>query len=1428
MAKQILLLLACFAFLIHTSAQVQVNEILSSNSNSISDPDYNNYSDWVELYNTSDTDITLNGYFLSDNGSKIEKWAFPETAVIKAKSFYTVWADGKDSANHTNFKLSSNGESIYLSKEGIIIDSVLLRYQTADISYGRKTDGSNEFVLFQNPTYNTSNNQSTNYIPLAPEFSQPAGFYSGNISLSLNNPSGIGDIYYTTNNENPITNGTKYSTPITITTTTVVRAVIKNEHGTSRLISSTYFINQRSFNNLPIVSVSAPDDDLYSDERGIFVEGYNADPEDPHYGANYWNDIEIPASIELFDEQGTQVVDVYAGIKVFGGWSRMNAQKSISVNCREIYGGNKINYKIFKDKNIDEFKNIVLRNSGNDFPESMMRDGTIQEIMKRGMLFDFQGFQPAVVFVNGKYHGIMNIREKINEHYTAQNYGCDPDNVDVLERNGNVISGKNDDYVKLLQYMEQNNMAGDLQYAYVKSQIDIPAYIDYMIAEIHTGNGDWPGNNIKYWKDRNGGKWRFILFDTDQGYGIWNRNVYQNNLEDALAPNSTNWYNPPWATFLFRKLMENPQFKQDFTQRFMFHLETTLNAAESEKIIDSVNALTSAELPYHEQRWYKINRTTDIQRMKNWAYERPYAIMDHLQETLGMSRIGTLTINVKEGMGTFKVNEFEYDYTFSSQTFADNTISIKPNPKNGYSFSHWSLSNSESSAVNAIKTKDLWKYKEQQAETAWNQVDFDDSQWNEGNALLGYGDNDIATQIDFGGNENEKYPAYYFRKEFTITDPSSIEEIQCAVLCDDGAVVYINGNEIQRINMPQNEEITHETLASASGDESTYNQVSIPLSNLQAGKNILAIEVHQVTRESSDLRFDARISVLYNGNNNATIRYDEIPDTIFSGDNNINIYFKRESNLKIAEIYYGTEGNQYIEIVNTGQYTVDLTNGSIEGAISLPQLGNVKINPQERIVFCADSAAFPSIKAFSWESGKLTNQGTIKIIAADGFIEDSITYSNALPWPETSNAIELKNQQLDNSLGSNWQASAQNQGTPGGETYASAIPSLHINEAMPYNIKSIIDEYGEIEDWIEIYNPNSQPIDIGGLYISDTRNNLGKYKFSANNPSETTIPANGYLLVWLDNDPKQGILHTNFALNRKGETIYLSAINWKDTIIIDQLTYNTIAADVAIARLPDGSNNTDNVFNYTPEKTNKKIELASGIYINEVMANNTDAVAYNNEYLQWIEIYNDNNEDFDLANYYLSTNKENYTLWQFPSNNAAFTTVPAKGYKTFYLKSNNNEGFVEISLTGYIPLKIDPKNIELFLSQKVKENAVLVDQFIWYFSTENQSAARIPDGSTHISNLSPSTPNAPNGDHSNIAETIKEDVLIGPTPAKNYVNIINNTDNTIHSITISNSQGQMLSETKNSEINISQYASGILYFKIVTSENTFYKKIIKQ
>lgn len=375
--------------------------------------------------------------------------------------------------------------------------------------------------------------------------------------MELSAVSPTDSIFYTIDGSEPTQNDQLYSSPINLWKTTSIRArIIRSGHLPGAITTQTYLINES--HNLPIVSVNTDPVNLWDQEYGIYVMGNNAENEFPHFGANFWEDWERPAHIEMYETDGSLAFQLDAGIKIFGAWSRGHPQKSISIHARKSYGADGINYKIFKEKDISKFETIILRNSGNDFNNTMLRDAYCNRIVST-LELDQQAYRPAIVYLNGEYWGIQNIREKVNEEFIAANHGIQEDQIDILEGNGEAVKGNAEHYEALLEYLYTHSLSIDENYDYIKTQIDIDNFIKYQLSEIFIDNRDWPGNNVKFWRERSPiGKWRWIMYDSDFGFDTWgNENKSFNTLNFALEPNGPGWPNPLWSTFILRKLTEN-------------------------------------------------------------------------------------------------------------------------------------------------------------------------------------------------------------------------------------------------------------------------------------------------------------------------------------------------------------------------------------------------------------------------------------------------------------------------------------------------------------------------------------------------------------------------------------------------------------------------------------------------------------------------------------------------------------------------------------------------------------------------------------------------------------------------------------------------------------------------------------------------------
>ena len=343
---------------------------------------------------------------------------------------------------------------------------------------------------------------------------------------------------------------------------------------------------------------------------------------------------------------GHRKISTDAGIKINGGCSRTFPQKSLGVYFRDKYGPDEIRYPLFDSKDVDRFKSIMLRNSGNDCNRTQFQDAMMQTLVIGQMDIDYLGYTPAALYLNGVYWGVQNIREKSSEDYLYTNYQLDEDSIDMLEWQNSVIAGDNSDYDQLLDFLGSHNLSDQTNYNYVKQQIDMESYMDYQIAQIYFANQDWPGNNIKFWKPkRPGSTWRWLLFDTDFGFGLYSSPDH-NTLTFATETHGPDWPNPPWSTFLFRKLLESQEFRNRFVDKFGVYINSTFNPGRVNGIIDSLRNNIAAEMPYHFNRWG--NSMSDwewnINVSRDFGNRRPAYMMQYLPDFFGLSSPVSLEI----------------------------------------------------------------------------------------------------------------------------------------------------------------------------------------------------------------------------------------------------------------------------------------------------------------------------------------------------------------------------------------------------------------------------------------------------------------------------------------------------------------------------------------------------------------------------------------------------------------------------------------------------------------------------------------------------------------------------------------------------------------------------------------------------------------
>ncbi len=575
-----------------------------------------------------------------------------------------------------------------LSAQGIVIDSVNLPALPADMSFDRSPDSSEHWLYFRDTTPGEMNGATRVKAIFwdLPQFSLPCGLYSESFRLALS--SAVADkIFYTLDGAMPDENSTLFTTELILSAPAVVRARSMLDGVLSeRTATASYIIDKST--NLPVISIVAKPQDLWGDSTGIYT--------------NWQSEREIPVHLDFFETDGVNGFSLDAGMKIFGGWSRNFPQKSLAIFARKKYGASKLKYQLFPDLQIDEFEAFILRNAGGNFGASHYRDPLMHRLIA-DLDLETQAYRPAVLYLNGVYWGIMNIREKINEHYLESHFAVASESLNMLENNAEVIDGENTNYLALQAFLQSQDMAQVQNYDYVKSQIDIDNYLDYLTSEIYFANVDWPGWNLKYWRPQApGGKWRWIIFDLDDGFG-WGKPQdygYRNMFDFVTTSSGEEWPNPPWSTSMLRAILQNERFVADLLNRFADHLNTIWQPHIVLATIDSMQNHLSAEMPHHINRW-KNEFTARPMSMGNWqnfiddlrefGRSRPAELRQVILAEFNLDKLVALKVKMDPVAGSIRINHdiAIADSSWQGWYFSGLPVTLTAEPQPGFLFKSW-------------------------------------------------------------------------------------------------------------------------------------------------------------------------------------------------------------------------------------------------------------------------------------------------------------------------------------------------------------------------------------------------------------------------------------------------------------------------------------------------------------------------------------------------------------------------------------------------------------------------------------------------------------------------------------------------------------------------------------------------------------------
>lgn len=701
-----------------TQAQLKINELMQSNIDCVMD-DLNDFPDsWVELYNEGNASINLQDYKLGTKDSGEDAWQLPYQ-MLEAKQHILVYCDKVGQGLHTTFRLESGkGCSVYLFEGSAIIDKVenLKKQPSPNIAYGRKTDGADEWGYQLTPSPKATNTGEIcdhKHILGEPVFSEQGKVVKGsksiNLSLSLpeDSPEGT-EIRYTTNGTEPTINSTLYTSDIVITNSTAIRAKLFCKGWLSPVSTvQSYIFHDRSL-SIPIISIVTDDKYLNDSKIGIFANNNSHDK-------NKQVDWRRPINFELFDaENKPSQLNQLCETRITGAWSREASRKSMGIYCNKRFGKKNMNYEFFPDQcpGLTNYKSIVLRNAGNDRDYLYMRDAIAQRVMAENTDIDWQAWRPSVVYINGEYWGMLNIRERANENNIITHYDGLED-IDLLE-NGELKEGSSDSYNLFNAFC---NGHGHTLAEYAE-QMDWQEYISITIMNHYFNNLDYPGNNNVIWKPKaEGSKWRWIAKDVDYSMGLYGGNAGESGGYDHKIIEQ--WYNPnDWnlhkganfsitsnATRMFRRMMEDADFNREYIDRFCIYMGDFLNEKRIREIWDPMYDMIRGEWSHHKKVanvWSDYN--TELQNVRSWISKRTKEMYKQLGNYFLQGNPIPMTINkdLSADELTAKVSFNGVPLTrntFNGKFFANRKVTLEGTAADGKVITGWDVTTTSSNGT---------------------------------------------------------------------------------------------------------------------------------------------------------------------------------------------------------------------------------------------------------------------------------------------------------------------------------------------------------------------------------------------------------------------------------------------------------------------------------------------------------------------------------------------------------------------------------------------------------------------------------------------------------------------------------------------------------------------------------------------------------
>ena len=1240
------------------------------------------------------------------NGSEIARRNMPD-GDVEYKTFASTTVNGTDETTYFTYSISSSaliaGDNVLAvevhqadpvsSDLGFdlgltaashssynLSDFVSYPEQITDISYGRDIADPTVWKQFAVATPGAANNG-----PIVDDLRIPGdavtiapagGLYATDQIVTLTSPSGV--IHYTLDGSNPKLTSPIYSTPLTISTTTVVRArSFENGKAPGPIATRTYFRNETQ-TNVPYVSVVADPETLFGNTIGIYKNEHETVT--GGYGLkDVYKGKDAPGNVEFFGPNGTGGFAAGCGIRIGGENNWVHPQKALNIGISGKYGDDNITYDLFPGSQVPVHASFTLRDGGDNWNTDMLRDALYPKLAHGYLKADTADYRPSIVFINGAYFGIHDVRERWDETWFSGHYHLPADKIDHLVY-GHITSaaitlgvdkGTSKNWLELMNFLTTADLTKSTNWDYVESKIDMDSFMDFVIAESYGNNLSWP-HNREFWREKNpGGKWHWFLPDMDRTFST---SALTGILADMLSNED-----------VLKRLKLNTGFKQRLAQRYAAHMAGTFKPSRVQAILSQMDTEVADLIPRHAARWAPYGttvsvRNSNIQQIKDYATQRAANVYGEVSTQLGVGAAIDFTLAVNNAaQGSVLVDGIPVDAS-TFKLFPNIPVSLKAVPAPGYAFGSWvGATGGDTISVTFTGAKSITAAFVPSGETVIGGT-------LSANATLSAANSPYALSSDL------IVPAgvtLTINPGVTINMPTRGNIRVQGVLNIAGSAaqpVTIHGRDDARWGGISFEDpaspstLAHLIIRGATkGYDATLYNCAISGHNATATMDFL-----DVTDSLCPIYFfggscTVRDSILYSpyvgdsvhvkkgkavvqrcvfpGNDapdTDAIDYDGVVDGLIEGCRIYHFIGFNSDGVDLGEgakniliqdnLIYGNDDKG----ISVGQgTTIIMRRNLIVGCglgVGIKDTGSSAIIDQNTLVNNGAGVAvyeknFGGGGGSAFISNTIISKSTDAPVTFDARSTLTVSYSisDTTPLPGSNNLVidplfvdpTVFNFQLRTN------SPAIDVGDPAhtldpdntradiGARYTYSTNDYPFTIGQTVVINEILANSGAASDWIELHNRTAASIDIGGWFLSDDGSDLQKYRI----PLGTIIPANGYLVFYEDANFGAASADTNkvtaFALSDIGETVYLSSA--KNDQLTDYRTKEDFGPSLEGETLGRYYKQSSDSYNFiamaaaTPGAPNS-VPRVGPIVISEIMYNPAGSGTGDAEYIELLNV----------------------------------------------------------------------------------------------------------------------------------------------------------------------------------------------------------------